>query len=211
MKTSNSTFLSRLFADKQLFLIVLLLLASIIALGTTFWFVAKKSREDKDHIRLSGELRVLSQNIVKNAAEASSARVEAFPLLKDSRDKFDKILHQLQNGDPALGLPPSDKKVDPELKALAKRWSEFRDNADIIFQAEGTIRQLSEFVNHINNTMPNLLALSDEVVGIMIEIGAKAQQIYIASRQLMLSQRMSFNVNKILQGDRPVAAEGLKF
>jgi twitching motility protein PilJ len=212
MKTSNtSSFASRVFADKQLLLLTLLLLASIVALGVTFAVVAKKSADDKQYISLAGEMRVLSQNIVKNAGEASSARVEAFPLLKESRDHFQRIVEQLQNGDAELALPPSPTDVAQQFDAVVGRWDEIRKNADEILQAEGTIRQLSEFVGHINNTMPNLLALSDEVVGIMIEIGAAPQQIYIASRQLMLSQRMSFNVNKILQGGQGAASAADRF
>lgn len=211
MKINKSDIFQRLLEDKTLSLLVAMLLVSVIALGIIFGLVAKNSADDKHYISLAGELRVLSQNIVKNASEASSARVSAFPLLKESHDNFTYALGQLQNGDPALGLPVSPEAVATQLNAVVERWNSLGVSANDIFQAEGTIRQLSEFVNHINNTMPNLLALSDEVVGIMIEIGSNAQQVYIASRQLMLSQRMSFNVNKILQGGQGAATAADRF
>ncbi|NOX42931.1 MAG: chemotaxis protein [Gammaproteobacteria bacterium] len=211
MKMSKSDIFQRLLEDKTLSLLVAALLFSVITLGVTFGLVAKNSGDDKQYISLAGELRVLSQNIVKNASEASSARVTAFPLLKESHKNFNHGLGQLRNGDPELSLPASSSSVEVQLTAVTERWKTFGENADDIFQAEGIIRQLSEFVNHINNTMPNLLALSDEVVGIMIEIGSNAQQVYIASRQLMLSQRMSFNVNKILQGGQGAATAADRF
>lgn len=211
MKISKSDFLQRFSANGTMIILGTGLVISIVAMFAIFYYTSQNSLHDKQYISLTGELRVLSQNLVKNAGEASSARVAAFPLLKESRDNFDHTLDQLQNGDAALKLPASSSEISGELTAVAERWKAFRSNADDIFQAEGTIRQLSEFVNHINNTMPNLLALSDEVVSIMIEIGSNPQQVYIASRQLMLSQRMSFNVNKILQGGQGAATAADRF
>ena len=90
-------------------------------------------------------------------------------------------------------------------------WNNFGKNADAVLRAEGTIRMLSEFVGAINETMPNLLALSDEVVSLMIESGANASQIYIASRQLMLVPRISVNANKVLQGGVGSSAAAERF
>ncbi len=187
------------------------LLVFILAMFVTFVYVAVQSGYDKEYISKAGELRVLSQNIVKNAAEASSARVEAFPLLNESRNNFEQILTNLQNGDKEKGTPKSPGKMAGQLDAVSQRWTAFRDGADQILKAEGAIRQINEFVAHINNSMPNLLALSDEVVQIMIDINARPQQVYIASRQLMLSQRMSFNVSKILQGGQGAATAADRF
>ena len=214
MKISMPDFLQRLSASNSNITMILIIAGAFISFLLTFAvlsYTGIKAAEDKTYISLTGELRVLSQNIVKNAGEASSARVAAFPLLKESRESFDSILGKLQNGDAAMSLPASGVEISSELNTVSDRWNVFRTNADAIFEAEGTIRQLSEFVNHINNTMPNLLALSDEVVSIMIEIGSNPQQVYIASRQLMLSQRMSFNVNKILQGGQGAATAADRF
>ncbi len=201
----------RLLENKRQALFGAGLLVFILAMFITFVYVGIQSGYDKEYITKAGELRVLSQNIVKNAAEASSANVEAFPLLSESRNSFQTILDNLQNGDSERGTPKAPKKVGENLDAVAKRWVAFRDGADQILKAEGAIRQINEFVAHINNSMPNLLALSDEVVQIMIDINAKPQQVYIASRQLMLSQRMSFNVSKILQGGQGAATAADRF
>ena len=106
---------SRLLENKRQAIVGGLLLVLIIAMGTTFLYVAIQSGHDKEYISKTGELRVLSQNIVKNAAEASSARVEAFPLLNESRNNFDAILSNLQNGDAAKGTPASPAEVDAQL------------------------------------------------------------------------------------------------
>lgn len=208
---AGNNVMARLVENKRQALAGGLLLVFIIAMGATFLYVAIKSGHDKEYISKAGELRVLSQNIVKNAAEASSARVEAFPLLSESRNNFETILNNLKNGDAEAGTPASPEVVAAQLESVLARWAALREQADQILKGEGAIRQINEFVSHINNSMPNLLALSDEVVQIMIDINARPQQVYIVSRQLMLSQRMSFNVSKILQGGQGAATAADRF
>lgn len=202
---------SKIAADKGLFLIGSLLTISILAAFFIFNVVATNTVHDKEYINLSGEQRVLSQSIVKDAVEASSANVEAFKQLKLTRNMFEQNLNFLRDGNPDSGLPPSPESVTEQLDAVSKLWNEFGTNADTILQAEGTIRMLSEFVGAVNETMPTLLAVSDEVVSIMIESGANASQVYVASRQLMLIPRISVNANKVLQGGQGAASAADRF
>jgi len=202
---------SKITADKGLFVLGTLLTISILAAFFIFNFVATNTTHDKEYINLSGEQRVLSQSIVKDAVEASSANVEAFKQLKLTRNMFEQNLNYLRDGNPDTGLPPSPESVTEQLDAVSKLWNEFGTNADNILQAEGTIRMLSEFVGAVNETMPTLLAVSDEVVSIMIESGANASQVYVASRQLMLIPRISVNANKVLQGGQGAASAADRF
>jgi len=202
---------SKLAADKSIIVLGALLTLSILAAFVIFNFVATNTKHDKEYINLSGEQRVLSQSIVKDAVEASSANVEAFKQLKLSRNMFEQNLNYLRDGNPETGLPSSPEAVTEQLDAVSKLWNEFGTNADTILQAEGTIRMLSEFVGAVNETMPTLLAVSDEVVSIMIESGANASQVYVASRQLMLIPRISVNANKVLQGGQGAASAADRF
>ncbi|MGD8571347.1 MAG: methyl-accepting chemotaxis protein [Gammaproteobacteria bacterium] len=202
---------SKIAADKGLFILGALLAVSILAAFVIFNIVATNTAHDKQYINISGEQRVLSQSIVKDAVEASSANVEAFKQLKLTRNMFEQNLNYLRDGNPETGLPPSPDSVTEELDSVSQLWNEFGTNADTILQAEGTIRMLSEFVGAVNETMPTLLAVSDEVVSIMIESGANASQVYVASRQLMLIPRISVNANKVLQGGQGAASAADRF
>lgn len=192
-------------------IIVFLLVTSALATFFTFVVVNRDAYKDSTYTAITGDVRVLIQDIVLAASKASNANVEEFANLKKTRDSLDKRVNQLIHGDPARDLPKLPVEVAGQLAEIDGLWQTFKDSSDTILLAEGTIRQLDEFVNHINNTMPNLLALSDDVVQIMIEIGANPQQVYTASRQLMLSQRMSFNVNKMLQGGHGAATAADRF
>lgn len=197
--------------DKILVILGALLLIFLLSAVATFFYVDTQVNYDKEYIALAGEQRVLSQSIVKNAVESASANVSAFKLLKTSTDNFKNNLAMLKNGNPATGLPATPGDAQEQLMAVELLWRDFGKNADIVLKAEGTIRMLSEFVGAINETMPNLLALSDEVVSIMIETGASASQVYVASRQLMLVPRISVNANKVLQGGTGAADAAERF
>lgn len=84
------------------------------------------------------------------------------------------------------------------LNAVDGLWQSFGNHVQTVLDEEQTIHSLNEIIDTINNTMPELLSQSDEVVSIMIEAGMSAKQIYVASRQLMLIPRMSVNANEIL-------------
>ncbi|MDH5325414.1 MAG: methyl-accepting chemotaxis protein [Gammaproteobacteria bacterium] len=197
--------------DKGLLTLVVLLLLSLGLLFLTVVTIAENTKNDKEYISLAGEQRVLSQSVVKDAVEASSANVDAFKALKQGRNTFDRILSNLTDGNIETGLPQTPAEVEMELMEVRKTWKEFRANAGTILDAEGTIRMLSEFVGAVNETMPTLLAVSDEVVSIMIESGANASQVYVAARQLMLIPRISVNANKVLQGGQGAASAADRF
>ena len=204
---SNSKFV----ADTGLLALGAALLVLLLSSVATFFYVGTHADYDKEYISLAGEQRVLSQGIVKNATESASANVTAFKLLRQTHDKFEHNLNLLHNGNPETGTPGAPEEMQNSLMAVDALWKEFGKNADTVLRAEGTIRMLSEFVGAINETMPDLLALSDEVVSLMIESGANASQIYIASRQLMLVPRISVNANKVLQGGVGSSAAAERF
>jgi twitching motility protein PilJ len=204
-KASNFKFA----ADSGLLVLGVVLLVLLASAAGTFFYVDTQTGYDKEYISLAGEQRVLSQSLVKNASESSSAKVSAFKLLKQSRNEFEKNINLLHNGNPATGLPAVPDDARGDLARVEALWKVIGKDADTILRAEGTIRMLSEFVGAVNETMPSLLALSDEVVSLMIETGANSSQVYIASRQLMLVPRISVNANKVLAGGKgaPAAAE----
>jgi twitching motility protein PilJ len=75
-------------------------------LGITI-FVQYKSDQDKQYISHSGELRVLSQQIAKNAVEAAAGKEEAFKLLGSARTNFETRWGYISKGNAETGLPPS--------------------------------------------------------------------------------------------------------
>jgi len=181
----------RAFSAGGLTLIMAMLLLVSLA-GMTWFFVknAKLGSVDKTYISRLGEQKVLSQELAKLASQASRGRGEAFGDLQKARNQFQSILNYQMS-------TTGDIKA---VQALAGLWKKYSSNVDTILQRREVVTSMRTYINGINEQIPTLLAVSDEVVATMTEQGAPADQVYIATRQLMLTQRISSNVSRVLDG-----------
>ncbi len=188
----SSTLIAGLFAA---------LIVSIVLLFANFAYLNIQSTYDTEYIGHSGELRVLSQRIAKNATEAAAGKAEAFTLLKDARNDFDKRWGFLVNGDPASGLPAVPDAVEREMEAVQQDWTSLRRNTDVILSSEQTVLSLHQVAATLSETIPQLQVEYEEVVDILLESNAPAAQVSVAQRQSLLAERILGSVNKVLAGD----------
>ncbi len=182
------------------------LLITLLATLLAFANVAKWSANDEIYIIRSEEQRVVSQEIAKSALSAAAGSKEAFTQLRESRDKFERLMAELKQGDPTVNLPPSPAPVAAQLRAVENAWLELRQNADDILSNRDAILSVQQFIGVITGFMPQLQELTEQVVSDLVESKADPLQISIASRQLMLSERIDKNVNKVLAGGQATAA-----
>ena len=185
-------------------------LTLILALSF-FGYNANKAAYDTEYLGYVGEQQVLSQTMSRFAVSASQGNETAFGRLKKVRDQLDTSFGYISKGNPKTGFEASPLEVSVQLKTVGKTWNEYRDNVDAILARKDAILSLGQSVQAISDNIPSLLALSDEVVGILIETGASPSQIYIASRQLMLTQRIANNVTKVIQGGQGAATAADRF
>jgi twitching motility protein PilJ len=197
--------------DRSLIFIIVLLLASVIAMGAIYAYVAIYDGYDKQYITLLGEERVLSQQITKFAGLAQTGNPNAFEELAKHHDRFGFSLQLLRAGDPETGMPPSPSEVSKQLGQVVKTWEKFTGDAQVIIDSRAVVVALQETVKHINNNAPALVALSDEVATLMARKRASPQQVYLASRQLLLVQRIIHNVNLVLEGGEEAVTAADRF
>lgn len=179
----------------------IVLIVSIVLLFANFAYLNTQSNHDEQYIGHAGELRVLSQRIAKNATEAAAGKGEAFKLLKDARNDFEKRWNILVNGDESTSLPPSPEAVKPRMDVVQQDWDGLRKNADSILASEQTVLSLHQVASTLAETIPQLQVEYEEVVDILLENGAPADQVAVAQRQSLLAERILGSVNKVLAGD----------
>jgi twitching motility protein PilJ len=177
------------------------LIVSIVLLFANFAYINTQSNYDTEYISHSGELRVLSQRIAKNATEAATGTAEAFGLLRDARNDFQQRWGYLTDGDPSSGLPSAPESVQAQMAAVQKDWDSLRQNTDAILASEQTVLSLHQVAATLAETIPQLQVEYEEVVDILLESGAPAAQVSVAQRQSLLAERILGSVNKVLAGD----------
>ena len=190
-------------AGRMMIYMMILLIAAVIAMGLTYGRVALQEAQSVEFLSDIGDQRVLAQEIAKEASLAARGDLAAFPRLQKSRDQFDKILKRQARRIPEEAAKP--------MADLQKTWNQFRKDVDTILQRREVISTMREYIQGINEQIPTLLAMSDEVVATMTEQQAPADQVYIATRQLMLTQRISSNVNRVLEGGEEAVTAADRF
>jgi len=188
-------------SGKGLAVLIVGLLGAMLVAFVFYTASAIQDGYDKEYLGLLGEQRVLSQRISKFAGQANRGVPITFDQLKKYRDEFAHNLQLLRAGDPDTGMRPSaNEAVTEKLNDVARYWKRYDTNAQVIIEARVVVVALREIVKMINENSAQLLAITDEVATLMAQKGSPADQVYIASRQLMLSQRIINNVNRVLEG-----------
>ncbi len=196
----------------MLAILVVVLLASLIILIANFFLANRKNNEDRAATEKATDIRVLSQQLAKFAAEAAGGRAEAFDELSVVKSTIQAHIGKLENGDPGEGVPSIS--LNPEVKKaldqVKKTWVPIQAAAEVILTRREVIEKLNETAVEFQNKIPLLQARSDEVANLLASRGASQDQIYIAGRQVTLADRMLRRLNEILQGGQTAstAADG---
>jgi twitching motility protein PilJ len=185
-------------ANKIVGALIVALIALTVLLVVVLFVINQNSRNDQEYIAHANDLRVLSQEIAKNASEASGGSAEAFDQLRRSRDEFTQLWGYIIGGNPETGLPPSELAADSPVQTT---WDDVRENAEVIISSREAVLGLHEVAQTLNETIPQLQVQYDDIVQILLESGAPAEQIALAQRQSLLAERIVRSVNNILSGD----------
>ncbi len=195
---ATQTTQQRLSPAQALLFILLVALLGLVAYN--FYLLNQRNVQETQYLGLTTEIQVRAQQLAKASGEAAVGNFEAFDELGTTRNIIDESINTLRNGDPETGLPPSPERVNAPLSTLEEIWSGIDANAAAILERSDLVVELADAASAFSSNIPRLQAQSDEVVRRMIETGAPTVQIYVASRQLALADRMLRRVNDILAG-----------
>jgi twitching motility protein PilJ len=188
--------------------LIAVLIALTVLLVAVLYILNRDSQHDQQYIAHTAELRVLSQEIAKNATEAADGTDSAFDALRRSRDEFDRYWGYVVDGNPETGLPPSELARN---SGVQDTWNSVRENADSILSTRDTVIGLHEVAGTLNETIPQLQVEYDDIVQILLENNAPAEQIALAQRQSLLAERIARSVNNVLSGDEDAVVAADRF
>ncbi|HKY69633.1 MAG TPA: methyl-accepting chemotaxis protein, partial [Gammaproteobacteria bacterium] len=186
-------------SKKDMMYIGLMLFVGLVLVFVNFWFVSSQNRNDKQHIAISNELRVLTQSIPKNAGNAADGVPEAFSSLRKRRFDFEQGLKALNEGDVLLNLEGTSEEIPKRaLVQLEESWAPIKNNVDIILDTEVLLLSFHEVAKILSQLIPELQVEQDEVVVRLLAQKASAQEIAVAMRQSWLAEKIAHNIDNIL-------------
>ena len=195
--------------NRSITLLAIAALVAIIGAIAAFAYATRGAQHAEAYLVRATEMQVLGQKIAKFALASARGEVEAFDRLRADSDRFAALLDEVRSGAPAVGLPGAPAALAEPVAATERAWRDLRTPVDAVLQNRANLVAVRELVEMISATVPSLQRASEEVVEAMIEAGADQRQVFIATRQLMLAQRLSDNVGRVLDGG-PQAAQAIE-
>jgi twitching motility protein PilJ len=208
MKNKAGRLGSRQGGNKLIAGLTTVLIALTVLLVVVLFMVNRDSQYDREYTNTTAELRVLSQQIAKNATEAVSGNASAFDQLSNTRDSFRQLWNHLTEGNPQTGLPASDAAAASQVQ---QHWDSVRENADIILATRDSVMNMREVTNTLNEIIPQMQVEYEDVSMVLQNSGAPDAQIALARRQSLLAERMFRSVNNVLSGDEDAVTAADRF
>ena len=188
------------------------LVLSVVLMGVTFVLLERQDARNETQLRLAGEQRLLSRSIVTEALGAARGKEAAFAKLKQSRDRFEQILNDQKSGSETLNLPPPPAELKPFLEDLSNRWSPVKNESDIILAGRESVISVSNFQPLLESSLTQMSTLSDEIAKSMANSRVDPRQVYLATNQLQLIQRIESDLRRMLtEGGLSAAATADRF
>ncbi|AFP32618.1 methyl-accepting chemotaxis protein [Marinobacter sp. BSs20148] len=208
MKNRAGRLGSRQGGNKLIAGLTTVLIALTVLLVVVLFMVNRDSQYDREYTNTTAELRVLSQQIAKNATEAVSGNASAFDQLSNTRDSFRQLWNNLTEGDPQTGLPASQAAAASNVQ---QHWDSVRENADIILATRDSVMNMREVTNTLSETIPQMQVEYEDISMVLQDSGAPEAQIALARRQSLLAERMFRSVNNVLSGDEDAVTAADRF
>lgn len=195
---AKTTGAARLPTNRAISFFLFLMVAGIIGAGFNAYIVLRDAGHDARYLELAGELRVLAQQVSTSSRQATAGDAAAFDQLSTSRAGFNETLGILQQG--TQDLPSPKAMLSSELTELDNVWTKIDSASSTIVDNRERILFLHEVAKTLNDSIPELQAEYNNVVEILLESRAPADQVAVAQRQSWLAERIARNVDKMLQG-----------
>ena len=167
------------------------LVAALLTLAA-FFFLFYSVPRSNTMIKDVGELRVLSQQVAKNASEAAvGGSDQAFGNLKLSQEQFNQRLNNV------IRL----HRASEQLGTVELSWLAINEKINNILSNRQAVNELYDFGRSISDVMPEVQSEYNAVVDAMVRANTASSQVVMAKNQVVLSERIMRSISAVLIGD----------
>jgi twitching motility protein PilJ len=190
-----------------------LTLAALMAVlaAVAYYGTAALSQRDQGYEAALAEQRLTAEAIGRYAAQAARGDTGVSDALSAARERFAARLAALRSGEPGDGLPPLPLELSPRLAAVEAAWRQTEGAVAKVLALLPSVADTYATLSRFEGFVAETLLKSDELVNVMVETGASPEQVYAATRQLMLLERLAHNLRRALTGGAGAAQAGEHF
>lgn len=191
-------------AIKNLALMTLVLSLTVVFLNLIF--IAIRHDEDRAAMAAAADIQAKAQQLARYSTEAASGSPDAFDKLVKTWSAVGRQIGDLRNGN-SNGVPPITANIDvePALVAVEHAWRPTSDNVQKILGTYEIILEVAENSTTFASMVLPMQTRSDELARLLAERKADASQIYMASRQVALAERLLRRLSEIREAGEHAA------
>lgn len=198
MKTTNQGAMARLRSNRAVSVLVILILIGFVGAGLNTFIILRDAGYDQRYLELSSEMRLYAQQIANTSKEANAGAPSAFDELATATASFNAVRKQLSEG--SRDLPAPRAMLGEELQQLDQLWLRVDSAAQTILGNREQILFLNNIADQLHILLPVVQTKYSELVEILLNNGATANQVALAQQQLWLAERIGRNIDRVLAG-----------
>jgi twitching motility protein PilJ len=198
MKTNSP--IARLKATPGMLIALAALLISLVAIVAVWTFIQRDAANDQRYLQYAADLRAQAYQLTSLSRDATSGSDEAFTDLDKVTVGMTKTWDTLKASDET-----TRRSLATEFGNFESIWSRVKANGQAISTNRALIVELNEVGNNLNENLPSLQTEHDNIVEVLLESKAPADQAIQAQLLSWRSERIGRNVDKMLRGDADAA------
>jgi twitching motility protein PilJ len=173
-----------------------LLVGSFVAAVVLLVLINQGKTNDQRYLQQTSDLRAQAYRLTALARDATSGDEKAFGELTSVVNGMSSTWEMLRNSDER-----TRKALSSEFDAYGSIWNRVQASAKDIANNKDLIVSLNNVGNTLNDNLPTLQTEHNNIVDILLESGAPADQAIQAQLLSWRAERIGRNVDKMLRGD----------
>ncbi|MBX2857549.1 MAG: methyl-accepting chemotaxis protein [Cellvibrionaceae bacterium] len=178
-----------------LLIVIGVLVGSLLLMAWVVFQLFQNAERDQQYLQWSSDLRASSFRLASLSRDATAGDEVAFSDLQNVIRSMETTWQSLKRSD-----PQTRQVLSSEIAAYDGVWTRVRENSQKITQQKETIIFLHDVATTLNESLPELQAEHNNIVEILLENRAPADQVSVAQMQSWRAERIGRNVDKMLRG-----------
>lgn len=179
----------------------LLLPLALLLLAAGAYLVQRSHQEREQALRLAVlHQSELAARAAANASRAAQGVPDAFFELRRNRTRAAVARTALEFEPGLMSRSEETNALRGKLDELKELWGRVDGSSERLFRAETAAATVRRNVEAFQSIATGILVTADELVDAMVAADEPPAQIRAASRQLLLIQRISANIRRVLEG-----------
>ncbi len=182
--------------------VFVVLAVSFVLMAGTFYVVARDAGYDEQYLKQVTNLRLGAQQVTQQSLRAANGISDGFSKVEQTRNAFQESQKLIENGNPDTGMPGTPDEVKEFLDKLNQTWKKSDGLINDLLKNREVVVSLYERYTELSNVTKDVESNTEAMIKALESINPTPAQMLVATRQLMILERIGNNIRRSFGGDK---------